>query len=121
VDGLDVLPESSAMIKQRNFCPRMKSRRIVLLFVLIIAIVTACFAWLLTSNYKTKWPVVHPEKFDQGEDWQRDTIEKLRNLLRTIIRKMNAEQAGTGQPATSPESKSEGSHKPQPEAEGRSR
>jgi hypothetical protein len=33
----------------------------------------------------------------------------------------NAEQAGTGQPATRPESKSEGSQKPQPEVEGRSR
>jgi hypothetical protein len=33
----------------------------------------------------------------------------------------NAEQAGSGQPATRPESKSEGSDKPQPEAEGRSR
>ena len=31
------------------------------------------------------------------------------------------EQAGTGQPATRPESKSEGRDKPQPEAEGRSR
>ena len=31
------------------------------------------------------------------------------------------EQAGAGQPATRPESKSEGSDKPQPEAEGRSR
>ncbi len=31
------------------------------------------------------------------------------------------EQAGTGQPATRPESKSEGGDKPQPEAEGRSR
>ena len=31
------------------------------------------------------------------------------------------EQDGTGQPATRPESKSEGSDKPQPEAEGRSR
>ncbi len=33
----------------------------------------------------------------------------------------HAEQAGTGQPATRPESKSESSDKPQPEAEGRSR
>jgi hypothetical protein len=33
----------------------------------------------------------------------------------------NAEQAGTGQPATRPESKPEGSDKPQPEADGRSR
>jgi hypothetical protein len=32
-----------------------------------------------------------------------------------------AEQAGTGQPATRPESKSEGGDKPQPESEGRSR
>lgn len=32
-----------------------------------------------------------------------------------------AEQAGTGQPATRPQSKSEGGDKPQPEAEGRSR
>jgi hypothetical protein len=32
-----------------------------------------------------------------------------------------AEQAGTGQPATRPESKSKGGDKPQPEAEGRSR
>lgn len=33
----------------------------------------------------------------------------------------NAEQGGTGQPATRSESDSEGSHKPQPESEGRSR
>jgi hypothetical protein len=32
-----------------------------------------------------------------------------------------AEQAGAGQPATAPESKPEGSQKPQPESEGRSR
>jgi hypothetical protein len=35
--------------------------------------------------------------------------------------KAKAEQAGTGQPATRPESKSEGGDKPQPESEGRSR
>jgi hypothetical protein len=35
--------------------------------------------------------------------------------------KSKAEQAGTGQPATRPESKSEGSDKSHPEAEGRSR
>jgi hypothetical protein len=33
----------------------------------------------------------------------------------------NAEQGGAGQPATRPESKSEGSQKPQPASEGRSR
>ncbi len=37
------------------------------------------------------------------------------------VRQKSAEQAGTGQPATRPESKSEGGDKPQPEAEGRSR
>jgi hypothetical protein len=36
-------------------------------------------------------------------------------------KRMEGEQAGTGQPATRPESKSEGGDKPQPEAEGRSR
>jgi hypothetical protein len=36
-------------------------------------------------------------------------------------RKAEGEQAGTGQPATRPESKPEGGNKPQPEAEGRSR
>jgi hypothetical protein len=34
--------------------------------------------------------------------------------------KTHSQQAGTGQPATRPESKSEGGFKPQPEAEGRS-
>jgi len=37
------------------------------------------------------------------------------------FRKEDAEQAGTGQPATRSQSKSEGSDKPQPESEGRSR
>ena len=48
-----------------------------------------------------------------------------RNAMRFEISESNisteAEQAGTGQPATRPESKSEGGDKPQPEAEGRSR
>jgi hypothetical protein len=43
-----------------------------------------------------------------------------RQLYRTGEWK-DAEQAGTGQPATRPESKSEGGDKPQPESEGRSR
>jgi hypothetical protein len=38
----------------------------------------------------------------------------------TVIPK-DTEQAGSGQPATRPESKSEDNDKPQPEAEGRSR
>ncbi len=43
------------------------------------------------------------------------------SVVFTRIVKDKAEQGGTGQPATRPESKSEGSDKPQPEAEGRSR
>jgi hypothetical protein len=42
-------------------------------------------------------------------------------LLRPVWVESNSEQAGAGQPATRPESKSEGSDKPQPEAEERSR
>jgi len=38
-----------------------------------------------------------------------------------ITKRKEAEQGGTGQPATRTQSKSEGSDKPQPEAEGRSR
>jgi hypothetical protein len=41
-------------------------------------------------------------------------------LWRTVMHR-KGQQAGIGQPATSPESKSEGSGKPQPEAERRSR
>jgi hypothetical protein len=48
-----------------------------------------------------------------------DPTEFLKNADGST--KKLSEQAGTGQPATSPESKSEGSDKPQPESEGRSR
>ncbi len=44
----------------------------------------------------------------------------ISHFLRVRILK-ETEQGGTGQPATRPESKSEGSDKPQPESEGRSR
>lgn len=43
------------------------------------------------------------------------------STVRYKVSIQKAEQAGTGQPATRPESKSEGSDKPKPEAEGRSR
>jgi hypothetical protein len=42
------------------------------------------------------------------------------NAGKVTIRKTKAEQAGTGQPATRPESASEGGDKPQHESEGRS-
>jgi len=52
-----------------------------------------------------------------------DLMKKRLILARRLIEldQTKAEQGGTGQAATRPESKSEGSDKPQPEAEGRSR
>ena len=47
--------------------------------------------------------------------------EEFKIDLSKIKKEQEAEQGGAGQPATRPESKSEGSDKPQPEAEGRSR
>jgi hypothetical protein len=47
-----------------------------------------------------------------------DISDEVSRLLEDQI---DAEQAGAGQPATRPESDSEGDDKPQPEAEGRSR
>jgi hypothetical protein len=55
---------------------------------------------------------------------QEEVLLKKRLLLgkRLLeLDKTKAEQGGTGQPATRPESKSEGSDKLQPESEGRSR
>jgi hypothetical protein len=55
------------------------------------------------------------------------TVSSIPNIsasvlqLSSLMSDIAAEQAGTGQPATRPESKSEGSDKPQPEAEGRFR
>jgi hypothetical protein len=45
----------------------------------------------------------------------------LVGYTQVLQKKQEAEQAGTGQPATRSQLKSEGSDKPQPEAEGRSR
>jgi hypothetical protein len=53
------------------------------------------------------------EQAERGQmQWPMPAAEK---------REIEGEQAGTGQPATRPESDSEGGEKPQPEAEGRSR
>jgi hypothetical protein len=57
--------------------------------------------------------------FDRDKD--EDVKAFLKGLHSNPNQKNQSEQAGTGQPATRPESKSEGSDKPQPEAEGRSR
>jgi hypothetical protein len=53
-----------------------------------------------------------PEKFELSDS--------LNYIFKTYTPHM-AQQAGTGQPATRPESKSESGDKPQPEADGRSR
>jgi hypothetical protein len=47
--------------------------------------------------------------------------QQASDLLRAARKKKKTEQAGAGQPATHPQSKSEGGDKSQPEAEGRSR
>lgn len=50
-------------------------------------------------------------------------LKQYKEILKTnnLLAEKEAEQSSTGQPATRPKSKSEGSDKPQPEAEGRSR
>ena len=64
--------------------------------------------------------IVIPTKFVEIESGVDDFhIEWLNSFLEQ--KKKKSEQDGTGQPATRPESKSKGSDKPQPEAEGRSR
>jgi hypothetical protein len=51
----------------------------------------------------------------------RDRLTGERKVETKFEQNHQAEQAGSGQPATRPELKSEGGEKPQPEAEGRSR
>ena len=48
-------------------------------------------------------------------------LQRIFECLKQAADTTKAEQAGAGQPATRPKSKSEGSDKPQPESEGRSR
>ena len=50
-----------------------------------------------------------------------ESAKQSQRITLSVPVTIEAEQAGTGQPATRPESKSEGSDKPQPEAGGRSR
>jgi hypothetical protein len=59
---------------------------------------------------------------DQEKSWGFKTPEEEKEILGKYNKKRKElEQASTGQPATRPESKSEGNEKPQPESEGRSR
>lgn len=63
---------------------------------------------------QVEWP--HPTEPEKKE-W----ISIDEAISRIKAHKKQSEQAGTGQPATCPLSKSDGGDKPQPEAEGRSR
>ena len=66
----------------------------------------------LTRSYPIIWKM--PKAFLTVKD-------KLPKAIEPQTKSKAGEQAGTGQPATRPESKSEGGDKSQPEAEGRSR
>lgn len=81
--------------------------------------------WVAASSKKPK-----AEVFSKFIDWCIDTErgrgfrtkdDGSRLLARYEEWKLEVEQDGAGQPATRPQSKSEGSYKPQPESEGRSR
>jgi hypothetical protein len=56
---------------------------------------------------------------EESEDYE--FTGRFKFVKQDVENEPQAEQASAGQPATRPESKSEGSDKPQPEAEGRSR
>jgi hypothetical protein len=65
---------------------------------------------------------VEGDKVNKEEATGSEPLANKLKRIRTILAEIQkAEEAGTGQPATRPESKSEGGGKPQPEAEGRSR
>jgi hypothetical protein len=97
------------------------------------------FGHSVVTNYERTYVVralksiaadVSSERRDQylilAEDYEKRRLSGAKLMLESekVLRSLNskeAEQAGTGQPATRSESKSEGSDKPQPESEGRSR
>lgn len=60
-----------------------------------------------------------PKQILGSKAGHRDDPQNAKRLAE-VLKHHKGEQAGAGQPATAPESNSEGSHKPQPEAEGRS-
>lgn len=79
--------------------------------------------YTIATDPDIAFALVPPPPHEQLTALHRYDLDKLIFLLakeRHPIGK-KAEKADTGLPATSPESKSEGSEKPQPEAEGRSR
>jgi hypothetical protein len=90
------------MIDEEDFARQICQCQVVFKFMRLIQSVAA-------SMKQFRHPLVV-----SSHDWE--TFLRINPVL-----KPKAEQAGTGQPGTRPESKPEGSHKPQPEAEGRSR
>jgi len=91
---------------------------------------TVWIAQIITEELSSEfWSGSGPERTGVGgatENRQFDLVFKSRKnalsvVTRLLVAEKPAEQAGTGQPATRAESKSEGGDKPQPEAEGRSR
>jgi hypothetical protein len=65
--------------------------------------------------------VVDHNQMDFERDKDKDVVAFLEELHAKSAQNKKSEQASSGQPATRPESKSEGGDKPQPDAEGRSR
>ena len=61
-----------------------------------------------------------PRQIVGSKAGHRDDPDNARRLAE-VLKQHQGEQAGAGQPATRPESDSEGSDKPRPEAEGRTR
>jgi hypothetical protein len=74
----------------------------------------------LIEAYTITNDVVEPIPSEMLEANRSGFLMEDQNIVR-FIQEKEAEQAGTGQPATRPESRPEGDDKPQPEAEGRSR
>ena len=79
-------------------------------------------------NHENDWDMTLMLARDEGVDESKLPVDiskagiKLISPIEALLRNAKeAQQAGTGQPATRPESKTEGGDKHQPEAEGRSR
>ena len=90
----------------------------------------AAYYWQNPDSYNLNGEVATPMPNDALTSAVMEAMEPLLQIVRdhhartvSILNryKPEAEQAGAGQPATRPESDSEGSDKPQPESEGRSR
>jgi hypothetical protein len=69
----------------------------------------------------TQWKPSQQTEWQVVLEYSRRTSPSCRIVSIEPFTANDSEQAGTGQPATRPESKSEDGDKPQPEAEGRSR